>query len=212
MMLIDSEATTRDWLDEQLAVSRETIDKLAQFAALLSEENARQNLVAGSTLGPQLWPRHIADSAQLLALAPSGGGTWLDLGSGAGLPGMIIAILAPQWQVTMVESRRLRCDFLNRVIETLDLSGHTKIVHDRVEALRPLPSAVISARAFAPLPRLITTARHLANLSTIWLLPKGRNAVNELSTLPRAWQTAFHVKPSLTDSDARILVGCGNFP
>ncbi len=212
MTLVDSEAAAREWLAAQATVSRETIARLEHFAALLTQENARQNLVADSTLGASLWSRHIVDSAQLLPLAPSGGDSWLDLGSGAGLPGLIVAIIAPQWRVTLVESRRLRSDFLNSAIAALDLGGRAKVVHARVEALRPLPSAVISARAFAPLPRLITTARHLANKSTVWLLPKGKNAVNELSTLPSAWQTMFHVKPSLTDSDARILVGAGNFP
>jgi 16S rRNA (guanine527-N7)-methyltransferase len=212
MTVISSESAAREWLAALPDVSRETIDQLECFAALLSEENARQNLVAASTLGETFWSRHIVDSAQLLALAPAKGGTWIDLGSGPGLPGLVIAILAPQWLITLVESRRLRCDFLSSAIAALGLADRTKVVHDRVEALPPFPSDVISARAFAPLPRLITTARHLANKSTIWLLPKGKNAVNELSTLPAPWQTRFHVKPSLTDSEARILVGQGNFP
>ncbi len=212
MTIISSESAAREWLAVLPGVSRETIEQLERFAALLTEENARQNLVAASTLGEGFWSRHIVDSAQLVALAPTNGGTWVDLGSGAGLPGLVIAILAPQWRVTLVESRRLRCDFLNSAIAALGLAQRTKVVHDRVEALPPLPSDVISARAFAPLPRLIMTARHLANKSTIWLLPKGKNAVNELSTLSAPWQTMFHVKPSLTDSEARILVGEGNFP
>jgi 16S rRNA (guanine527-N7)-methyltransferase len=212
MTIISSESAARDWLAALPGVSRETIDQLERFAALLAEENARQNLVAASTLGETFWSRHIVDSAQLVALAPSKGGTWIDLGSGPGLPGLVVALLAPQWRVTLVESRRLRCDFLNSAIAALGLADRTKVIHDRVEALPPFASDVISARAFAPLPRLITTARHLANKSTIWLLPKGKNAVNELSTLPGPWQTMFHVKPSLTDSDAQILIGQGNFP
>lgn len=212
MTIISSEAAARDWLASQPGVSRETIEHLERFAILLTEENARQNLVAASTLGETFWSRHIVDSAQLLALAPEKGGTWIDLGSGPGLPGLVIAILAPQWQMTLVESRRLRCDFLSLAVTALGLADRTRVVHDRVEALTPFVADVISARAFAPLPRLITTARHLANKSTVWLLPKGKNAVNELSTLPAPWQTMFHVKPSLTDSGARILVGQGDFP
>jgi 16S rRNA (guanine527-N7)-methyltransferase len=211
MTIITSELAAREWLAAQPGVSRETVGQVERFAALLTEENARQNLVAASTLGETFWSRHIVDSAQLLAFAPTNGGTWIDLGSGAGLPGLIIAILAPQWRVTLVESRRLRCDFLSSAIAALGLANRAKVVHDRAEALPPFASDVISARAFAPLPRLITTARHLANKSTVWLLPKGKNAVNELSTLPASWQTMFHVKPSLTDSEARILVGQGNF-
>lgn len=211
MTLLTTEAEARAWIGALPGVSRETMDRLAAFAALLTEENARQNLIAASTLGEALWSRHIADSAQLLPLAPPGGGRWIDLGSGPGLPGLVIAILAPHWQVTLVESRRLRCDFLRSAVMTLGLEGQVTVAQQRVETHREGRYDVISARAFAPLRTLLATATHLSQKSTVWLLPKGKNAVNELSTLPQAWQKLFHVEPSRTDSDARILVGSGSF-
>lgn len=211
MTLLTDEADARDWIATLPGVSRETMDRLEAFAALLTEENARQNLVAASTLGHALWCRHIADSAQLLPLAPSAGGRWVDLGSGPGLPGLVIAILAPQWKMTLVESRRLRCDFLRTAVVKLGLDTQVTVAQQRVEAHREGRYNVISARAFAPLATLLATATHLSQKSTVWLLPKGKNAVNELSTLPQAWQKLFHVEPSRTDSDARILVGSGSF-
>ena len=211
MTLLADEAGARAWIATLPGVSRETLERLDAFAALLTQENARQNLVAASTLGPALWGRHIADSAQLLPLAPTIGGRWADLGSGPGLPGLVIAILAPHWHMTLVESRRLRCDFLRTAVAKLGLEAQVTVAQQRVEAHREGRYDVISARAFAPLPALLATATHLSRQSTIWLLPKGKNAVNELSTLPQAWQKLFHVEPSRTDSDARILVGSGSF-
>lgn len=211
MTLLICESEARAWIAALPGVSRETMERLEDFAALLIAENARQNLIAASTLGEALWCRHIADSAQLLPLAPIAGGRWVDLGSGPGLPGLIIAILAPQWQVTLVESRRLRCDFLRSAVAKLGLEARVTVAQHRVETHRDGRYDVISARAFAPLPALLAAATHLSQKSTVWLLPKGKNAVNELSTLPQAWQKLFHVEPSRTDSDARILVGSGSF-
>ncbi len=211
MTLLADEAEARAWIATLPGVSRETLERLEAFAALLTQENDRQNLVAASTLGPALWGRHIADSAQLLPLAPTIGGRWVDLGSGPGLPGLVIAILAPHWHMTLVESRRLRCDFLRTAVSRLSLEAQVTVAQQRVETHREGRYDVISARAFAPLPTLLATATHLSRQSTVWLLPKGKNAVNELSTLPQAWQKLFHVEPSRTDSDARILVGSGSF-
>ena len=211
MTLLADEASAREWIATLHNVSRETLDRLGRFTSLLTEEARRQNLVAASTLGPALWVRHLADSAQLLPLAPPSGGHWIDLGSGAGLPGIVIAILAPHWQVTLVESRRLRCDFLRSVVADLGLEAQVTVAQHRVEVHRDGPYDVISARAYAPLSALLASANHLAQKSTVWLLPKGKNAVNELSTLPQAWQKLFHVEPSRTDSEARILVGTGSF-
>ena len=213
-MLLTSEAEARAWLAGLPTVSRGTMEQLDQFAALLREANAQQNLIAASTAGEALWVRHIADSAQLLTLVQDATGTtpaegrWVDLGSGPGLPGLIIALLLPGWTIRLVESRRLRCDFLRHCVAALGLT-HVEVIEGRVEQLPSQGHDVISARAFAPLDKLLHVSRHLARKNTLWLLPKGRNAVNELSSLAPAWQTLFHVEPSLTDADARILVGCG---
>lgn len=209
--LLQSRLDAERWLYDQFAVSRETLDRLALYARLVEEANGQQNLVAASTLGDRFWVRHLADSAQLLTYLPpaSRTGLWIDLGSGPGLPGLIIALLVPEMTVHLVESRRLRCAFLHSAIESLGLDGRVSVIESRCETIPPKPYAVISARAFAPLPKLVQLAQRFADLSTIWLLPKGQNAVNELSTLPSAWQKVFHVEPSVTDATAGILVGHG---
>lgn len=209
-MLLASEAETRAWISTLPWVSRETLERLDSFVALLREANQHQNLIAASTAREAMWVRHIADSAQLLTLAEpwSDQGRWIDLGSGPGLPGLVIAILLPGWTVRLVESRRLRCDFLRHCTSTLGLSG-VEVIEGRVEQVAAGGHDVISARAFAPLPRLLDSSRHLAQKNTLWLLPKGRNAVNELSCIAPAWQRLFHVEPSLTDAEAHILVGQG---
>ena len=190
-----TEEEARQWLQVRFDVSRETWERLERYVAILLEEMGQQNLIAESTR-PQIWSRHIADSAQLIP--------WVDLGSGAGLPGIVVAILS-RTPVQMVESRRKRIDFLNSVIRALDLPN-ASVWGGRVEAVPPMTAAVISARAYAPLPKLIDSAAHLADEKTIWVLPKGRNAQNELEAATRSWQGVFHVERSVTDADSAIIV------
>jgi len=196
------EAEARAWLQRSFDVPRETMDRLDAFATLLREENARQNLVSKASLD-SLWSRHIADSAQLLRFAPFPEASWLDLGSGAGFPGLIVAALHPG-PVTLVEERRLRVDFLHRAAELLGVA--VEIVGAKIERLAPRPYDVISARAFAPLERLLALATGFSTGKTVWLLPKGRNAQSELEALDPSWQGEFRLEPSLTDPDARIIV------
>ncbi|MGQ0590307.1 MAG: 16S rRNA (guanine(527)-N(7))-methyltransferase RsmG [Sphingosinicella sp.] len=196
------EADARAWLQSSFDVPRETMDRLEAFAALLRHENARQNLVSRASLD-SLWSRHIADSAQLLRFVPSVQASWLDLGSGAGFPGLIVAALR-SGPVTLVEERRLRVDFLHRAAGVLGVA--VEIVGARIERLAPGPFDVISARAFAPLGRLLALATGFSTRKTIWLLPKGRNAESELEALDPSWQGDFRLEPSLTDPDARIIV------
>jgi 16S rRNA (guanine527-N7)-methyltransferase len=209
-MAIATADDARAWIAGLPDVSRETMQQLERFASLLREANQTQNLVAASTLAEDaLWTRHVLDAAQLLPLAGYAGGSWIDLGAGPGLPGIVIAILAPQWRVTLVDNRRLRCAFMQSVIDDVGITA--TVLHQHVERLPVRPHSVISARAFAPLPKLLPISGHLANENTLWLLPKGKNAANELSTLRIAWQKRFHVERSLTDDDASILVGRGKF-
>lgn len=206
---ISGEAEARAWLTGALAVSRETMRALEIYAELLRVANVSQNLIAASTAGDQFWVRHIVDSAQLILHALDAPGDWIDLGSGPGLPGLIVAIMEPDRRVILVESRRLRCAFLRECCSALDLTERVVVAEMSVARVSAGPHAVISARAFAPLPRLLLEATHLAGPQTRWLLPKGQNAVKELSTLAPAWQKRFHVERSLTDANAAILVGNG---
>ena len=182
-------------------VSRETSATLDRFVALLIEENERQNLVAKSTLG-DIWRRHIDDAAQLAAHGARSA-TWLDIGSGAGLPGIVIAILAGSPMI-LVEPRRLRAEFLQRAVTTLGLDA--TVIQSRVETVRRPPVDVITARAVASIDRLFGMASHLSHKGTIWVLPKGRSAKSELDEAGKTWQGEFRLEPSRTDPDAQILI------
>lgn len=199
-----TEEEARAWLAAQFDVSRETWGRLERYVAILLAAMDSQNLIAESTR-PHVWARHIVDSAQLMLWTKTArDGPWIDLGSGAGLPGIVVAILSDR-PVKMVESRRKRIDFLNQTIADIGLA-HASVFGGRVETVPAEVAAVISARAYAPLPRLLDSALHLAEENTIWVLPKGRNAKNELEAARPSWQGAFHVEPSVTDPDSAIIV------
>ena len=185
-------------------VSRETLDRLDLYAALLREGNERQNLVAAATLG-SLWERHILDSAQLARFEPCPGSSWVDIGSGAGLPGVVLACLIGG-RVTLVEPRRLRSEFLQTVILELGLSA--TVICAKAERVAG-SFDVITGRAVASLSKFIDLSSHLSTKNTVWVLPKGRNAQSELAEAERTWQGVFHVEQSVTDADSRIIVGTG---
>jgi len=201
-----TEDEARTWLTETLDVPRETMEMLERYVALLLDEATRQNLIADSTR-ENIWARHIVDSAQLLALADDAPtGLWIDLGAGAGLPGLVVAALSER-PVLLIESRRKRVEFLNTAVSTMGVSHRVKVEGRRVETLPDgTAAAVISARAFAPLDRLFTVAHRFSRSGTVWLLPKGRSAQSELEVARGAWQGVFHVKQSVTDADSAIIV------
>ena len=190
-----------------LDVPRETIGRLEAFEALLRSENERQNLVSRASLDA-LWARHILDSAQLVSFAPAASRTWLDLGSGAGFPGLLVPLFHPA-KAILVESRRLRADFLRNAASTLGIADRVEILESRLEAVPDRKADVISARAFAPLPRLLALAERFSTPGTVWILPKGRNAKSELDAARSSWQGDFRLEPSLTDADAGIIVATG---
>lgn len=185
-----------------------SVARLDQLAAELEAENQRQNLVSKGTMS-DVWTRHFADSAQLLPLATNSG-PWVDLGSGAGFPGLVVATLRPEIQVTLVESRARRVEWLSRMIEVLELPN-CRVEGQRLEKVATFDSGVISARAFAPLDRLLGLSARFSTSSTCWLLPKGRSAAQEVQALPTQRRSMFHVEQSLTDSDAGIIVGQGKW-
>jgi 16S rRNA (guanine527-N7)-methyltransferase len=192
-------------LRTQFSVSRETEERLKQFVAFLRAEAQKQNLISATTL-EAIWSRHILDSAQLLNFLPHSRDQWIDLGSGAGFPGLVIALLSP-FRVTLVESRARRIDYLQRAVAALSLSDRVTVRGMALERLETAPYSVISARAFAPLPRLFELASRFSTDKTLWLLPKGRNAAKEWADVQSEWSGDFRIEPSLTDADAGILVG-----
>lgn len=192
----------RAWLGDH--VSRETLIVLEKLVAIVMDEMGRQNLISAST-ADHIWARHVVDSAQLLALAPVDARRWIDLGSGAGFPGMVVAAMHPDIAMTLVESRRKRIDFLTTMAESLGLADRVTVVGQRLEMIDSTPQDVISARAFAPLDRLLPLAHRFSHRRTMWLLPKGRSAASELEAVTGSWQGAFRIVPSLTDPEAAII-------
>lgn len=204
-MILSHEASARAWLKSLPEWNSEAGERLDDLAALLTAENDVQNLVSDTSLA-DLWIRHYADSAQLLKFVPrETSSPWLDLGTGAGFPGLVIAILRPDCRVEMVESRSRRIEWLQRVCETLGLEN-AKIRGARLEAVETHKVRAISARAFAPLPKLLEISARFSTEETLWLLPKGRSARQELTEL-KGWNHLFHVEQSMTDAESGIIVG-----
>ena len=184
-------------------VSRETAKKLETFVELIKSANAEQNLVSTTSLD-HIWERHILDSAQLVRFELAAGASWLDIGSGAGLPGIVIALLV-QGPATLVEPRKLRAAFLEETVAALGLAARVTVRSAKIEKITG-QFDLITARAVAPLGRLLAMAHHLAHESTIWALPKGRSANMELVEARRSWHCQARSEPSRTDPEARILL------
>ena len=190
------------WLD----VSRETMDRLTVFCDLVRKWTPAINLVSKADAA-DLWQRHLLDSAQLYALAPADAVVWADLGSGAGFPGLVIAILArqhnPGLQVHLVESDHRKATFLAQAMRHLAVSA---VLHvDRIEAVPPLAADVISARALAPLPLLCGHMQRHAARSGVALFPKGKAVAAELAACATLWQMNVERWPSRTRPDGVVL-------
>ncbi len=188
-------------------VSRETEERLAVFVDLLDRWRGKTNLIANSTF-PSVWTRHIADSAQLLALAPDAK-RWLDMGSGAGLPGLVIAIQladVPAAIVHCVESDGRKCAFLREAARATGAAAQIHAV--RVEAVAPGslgPVDAITARAFAPLPLTLKLARPWMERGAIAVFPRGESARDQIAALPEARVYAIETLPSVVNPKAAIL-------
>lgn len=174
---------------------------------MLAEENERQNLVSSASLDA-IWQRHFADSLQLLDHVSRGTSPWLDLGSGAGFPGLALAVAQPHIETVLVESRKRRVEWLIRAASELGLDK-CRVIGARLENVDSFPAGAITARAFAPLGKLLHLSARFSTRTTIWLLPKGRSAAQELAEQPGPIQAMFHVKHSRTDPEGGILVGQG---
>jgi 16S rRNA (guanine(527)-N(7))-methyltransferase RsmG len=186
----------------ELGVSRETEARLQDYVALLLRWNRSINLVAESTLDA-VWQRHIMDSLQLLHLLPATPGSITDLGSGAGFPGLVLAVASGR-ETHLVESDRRKCAFLMEAARTLGLT-RAHIHPQRIEAATPPPAAVVTARALAPLPILLGHAAKLLAPGGFALFPKGRTADEELTAAAPHWTMRVERFPSRTDSAAAIL-------
>lgn len=191
---------------QDVNVSRETLSRLETYADLLTRWQKTINLVAPSTL-PDLWRRHMLDSAQMLDHAPDHARIWLDLGSGGGFPGLVLAILLteqrPGASVRLIESDARKCAFLREVARAT--GAPAEIVRSRIEALPPFQADVVTARAFAPLARILVYAGPFAGPETRLLLLKGKDVDRELSEASQTWTFQARVAPSRSDPSGRIV-------
>ncbi|MEH3118451.1 MAG: 16S rRNA (guanine(527)-N(7))-methyltransferase RsmG [Methylorubrum populi] len=196
----------RDRVLDEHNVSRETAASLDLYVSQLTRWQSVKNLVGPATLS-EVWHRHVADALQLLALAPQAI-RWADLGSGAGIPGLILAIAGrdrPGFHVALVESNARKCAFLT---ETARVTGASVTVHNaRIESVvgSLAGSEIVCARALAPLAQLLAWTEPLLTTGTTGLFPKGRDAAAELTEAEDAWTFTRDLIPSRTDSQARIV-------
>ena len=193
---------------EALNVPHETIHRLTRYAELLAHWQKSINLVAPLTL-PEVWSRHFADSAQLRSLAPDAR-LWLDLGSGAGFPGLVVAILqaqVPDFRMHLVESNAKKCAFLAEVARATSapVDIHAMRIEELAERAQSLRPDVVSARALAPLPRLLELAEPFFGEGTRGLFLKGRETEAEIEAAKAGWAFDVRLHPSLTAEDARIV-------
>lgn len=188
-----------------LGLGAEAAADLASYRDLLGDWSGRMNLVGPSAL-TEFWPRHAYDGAQLLRLAPDAL-RWADLGSGAGLPGIVLAIALkrrPGAEVLLVESLQKRCRFLQAVVEALALPA--RVVCGRAEDQPPTRVDVVVARAVAPMERLLGYAWPYLRGGATGLFLKGRGARAEVAEAQAAgWRLQAELLPSLTDADGRIV-------
>jgi len=188
-------------------VSRETLQNFDTYAALLSSWQSKMNLVGRSTLAA-IWDRHFSDSAQLLAI----GGlnrSWLDIGAGAGFPGLVIALLDRRAKLVLVESIAKKCRFLSEVVTQTGLGNRVTIKNCRIETLACAKFDVVTARALASLDQIFDWALPCAGSGTRWVLPKGARVDAELAVASSRFAFDYSLIPSRTDAVARIVVANG---
>jgi len=195
-------------LSQAFGVSRETLERLITYEALLQRWQKTINLVAPATL-TDAWHRHFADSAQIAALIPGSAKSLVDIGSGAGFPGLVLAIMLAErgLRVTLIESDNRKSAFLREVARHVRVAVDIRIGRIENHATRVnLPAAeVVTSRALAPLPRLFGLAHPLMAAGSLGLFPKGREAAAEISEARETWSFDAELTPSVTDPDARIV-------
>ncbi|HVF94607.1 MAG TPA: 16S rRNA (guanine(527)-N(7))-methyltransferase RsmG [Sphingomonas sp.] len=190
-----TEAEARAWMAARYGSS--VITQVDRFADMVIAANQTQNLIAPGTI-ETIWARHIVDSAQLIAHARADDQTWLDVGTGGGFPGMIVALCWPG-RVVMVEPRRRRAEFLGEAVNALALGDRASVRAVKIEAVGE-QADVISARAVASIEKLLQAAGRCATPKTRWILPRGRSSnEQDLAHL-------FHVEQSATDPESRIVL------
>lgn len=201
----DEAPLTPEGFAELAGVSRETLARLKLYAAMLGDWGARHNLVSRASI-TDLWRRHFWDSAQLVPLIPEMAHSLIDLGSGAGFPGLVIAEILRDRGVRIVlyEATGKKCRFLETVAERLGLAAEVRC--GRVEAAKPEPFDVVTVRALAPMPQLLGYAARFWGPNTIGLFLKGKNADAELTEAGESWNMKLTKHLSRSDASGQILL------
>jgi 16S rRNA (guanine527-N7)-methyltransferase len=195
-------ALGRDGFARLVPVSRETLERLDAYVALLKAWNRRINLVGATTLGDP-WRRHVLDSAQLLRFVPKEARVLVDVGSGAGLPGLVLALLGVAG-VHLVESDQRKAIFLR---EAVRVTGAAITVHAvRAEKMPRLSADVVTARAVAPLPNLLDLVEPFLTPHSICLFLKGRTVQEELTEAAKSWKMRPRLEPSKSDAGGMVLL------
>ena len=192
-------------LQAALGVSRETLARLKAYVALLEEWSTRHNLVSARSVA-EVWRRHIFDSAQLLPLIPEDAKSLVDLGSGAGLPGLILAICLVErrpFRTVLYEATAKKCQFLVQAALRVGLQAEVRNL--RIEQASPEPFDVVTARALAPLDRLLAYAQPFQAPQTLNLFLKGQSVGGELTTAHKSWNMQLIKYPSRSDPSGVIL-------
>ena len=190
--------------DLRVDVSRETRDQFEALVYTLGRWQKAINLIGKATL-EEVWTRHILDSAQLLPLIPKDAKTLVDLGSGGGFPGLVLAALRPNLDVTLIESDARKGAFLGEAGRRMGLKNQPKIVVSRIEAASPVKADVITARALAPLGQLLAWAAPHRSDTAICLFHKGKGWQAELTEAMKDWDIQSQPFSSVTDRDAVLL-------
>ncbi len=196
-----TEEQARDWVVQRYG--EEAAERIDYFLNLVIVENDQQNLIAPSTIAT-IWARHALDSVQLIPLADRVDGQWVDIGTGGGFPGMVVALAWPG-RMALVEPRKRRADFLRECAERLGVADRVTVHASKIEAV-DVKADVISARAVATVENLLRAAAQCGKQETRWLLPRGRLDEREIKTLKRQWRFVFHVEHSITSAESSIVI------
>jgi 16S rRNA (guanine527-N7)-methyltransferase len=189
-------------LQSRLGVSRETLDRFSVYGELLIKWQSAINLVSSGTID-DMWRRHFLDSAQIFSLLPPETKNILDIGSGAGFPGLVLALMGAK-NVTLVESDTRKCMFLKEVLR--ETNSIANIENRRIEGFTESNFDVVTARALAPLDKLLVYVQPYFRLGTVGFFPKGRQFGSELASAKKHWQLKYSLVPSVTDAAGVIIV------
>jgi len=185
-------------------VSRETDSQLEALVDTLVRWQKAINLI-GRTTVEDVWTRHVLDSAQLKPLIPHDAATLADLGSGGGFPGLVLASLRPDLEVSLIEADARKAAFLGEAGRRMGLKKPPRIVIGRIEDVPPTKADVVTARALAPLDQLLDWASRHRTDTAICLFHKGKGWQGELTEAMKNWDIAYQPLTSVTDRDAVIL-------